>query len=225
MPFKKKNKIFCIGLNKTGTTSLGYFLESENFIVADQRKGELLLQNYIDRDFASIIDYVKNSKANVFQDVPFSLPYTYSHLDNAFPNSKFILTIRNSSELWYNSIYKFHSEMYNAGKLPTKESLQNAPYVYPGWSWQLMRDVFFIDEHKLYDKVEFLNFYENYLGNVKKYFRNKPEQLIVIDLSIKEDYKRLCEFLNISSQHKEFPKITSSDLLSMNYNCNFLTSD
>ena len=78
MLFKNsKQKIFCIGLNKTGTTSLGLFFEKAGFNVAKQHEGELLLRSYINRDFKEITKYVTKSKYSVFQDVPFSLPLTF----------------------------------------------------------------------------------------------------------------------------------------------------
>jgi len=220
--FNKQPKIFCIGLNKTGTTSLGAFLEHSGFIVDKQSYGEGLLSNYLKRDFKSIIKHCKNSKAEVFQDVPFSLPYTFCHLDNAFPNSKFILTIRNSNEQWYESILKFHSDKFNKGSKPTYKSLINSNYVYKGWMWDLMNDVFFKNNENTYDRQGFIDVYDSYVASVKSYFRNTPNKLIIINLSKENDFKRVCEFLDINSNLKTFPKITSADILVKNYDCEFL---
>lgn len=220
---KNREKIFCIGLNKTGTTSIGSFLEKSNLKVARQKDGELLLSKYINRDFNSIIKYVNNSKDNVFQDVPFSLPYTYNYLDVAFPNSKFILTVRNSNLDWYNSILTFHSNFYNNGEIPTKQSLLNSEYIYKGWSWDLMSDVYFHNDMHLYEKNEFLDFYDNYVRGIKNYFKNKPNKFIVINLSKQEDFLKLCNFLNITTTQDKFPKITSADIVNSDYNCKFLT--
>ena len=219
---EKNEKIFCIGLNKTGTTSLGSFFEKNNLYVANQNEGELLLKSYLLRDFNSIIDYIKKSKADVFQDVPFSLPFTFAHLDLAFPKSKFILTIRNSDEDWYQSILKFHSDFYNNKKKPTYESLKDSEYVYKGWSEQVMFDVFITDKNNMYDKDEFKMVYNSYNKSVINYFKNKPDKLIVINLGIKNDFERLCSFLKISTNENVFPKITSKDILNGNFNCKFL---
>jgi len=219
---KNKEKIFCIGLNKTGTTSLGSFFEKNSFKVANQNEGELLLKSYLARDFNSIIGYVKKSKSSVFQDVPFSLPFTFPHLDLAFPNSKFILTIRNSDDDWYQSILKFHSDFYNNEKKPTYESLENSKYVYKGWSAKVMLDVFIENKENMYDKEEFKKVYNTYNKSVIDYFKNKPDKLIVINLSLKNDFERLCSYLKISTNENCFPKISSKDILNGNYNCEFL---
>lgn len=101
------NKIFCIGQNKTGTTSLEQAFKDLNYNVYLQYKGGILLDDYINNKYDAIIDLCNS--AQVFQDIPFSLPNTYKILDKEFPNSKFILSIRNNPEQWYNSLIKFHS--------------------------------------------------------------------------------------------------------------------
>lgn len=219
---KTSQKIFCIGLNKTGTTSLGAFFEQEGYKVAPQRKCELLLQAYIDRDFSEISRFCNRPNYDVFQDVPFSLPYTYPHLSICFPNSKFILTVRDSPDDWYHSILKFHSNFYNKGKTPTKESLNNSKYVYQGWSWDLMNEVFFKDLDLLYYKNEFMEAYSRHNETVLDFFKNQRERLIVINLSKNDDFKRLCNFFKITTDEKKFPKITSDDIVNMQYKVNFL---
>lgn len=87
-----KQKVFCIGRNKTGTTSLKKALSEFGYLIGDQRAAERLIDAYAIRDFGPIMSYCETAEA--FQDVPFSWPYTYVVLDQAFPNSKFILTVR-----------------------------------------------------------------------------------------------------------------------------------
>ena len=93
-----KQKIFCIGLNKTGTTSLEKAMIDLGYLIGDQRQAELLFDDWVKRDFSKLIEYCKT--AVFFQDSPFSYPYTYVAIDQAFPNSKFILTIRDDAEQW-----------------------------------------------------------------------------------------------------------------------------
>lgn len=223
MVFKSSRpKIFCIGFNKTGTTSLGYFLEQSGYKVAKQREGERLLPQYIDRDFKAIISYCKKSSSEVFQDVPFSLPNTFVHLDNAFPKSKFVLTLRDSADQWYRSILNFHSKIYNKGEWPTAESLKQSKYIYKGWSWDLMHNVFDTSAENMYSKNEFVEKYEKHIDHVRDYFKNKEDKLIEINLSETKDFSKLCDFLNLETEHTEFPRITSQDIASKNFECKFL---
>jgi hypothetical protein len=72
---KDKVKYFCIGRNKTGTTSLKKAFEDLGFIVGDQRAAELLAdRHYFDGDFEEIVKYCKT--AQVFKNVPFSYSNT-----------------------------------------------------------------------------------------------------------------------------------------------------
>lgn len=70
-----KVKFFCIGRNKTGTTSLKSAFEDLGYPVGNQRKAEILTgKYYFEGNFQPIVDYCKT--AQVFQDVPFSYPNT-----------------------------------------------------------------------------------------------------------------------------------------------------
>ena len=81
-------KIFGIGNNKTGTTSLSKAMSKLGYKVGNQKIAELLHKDWAQRNFTPIIEYCKT--AEFFQDVPFSKPFTFIVLDQAFPNSKFI---------------------------------------------------------------------------------------------------------------------------------------
>lgn len=199
-----KPKIFGIGANKTGTTSLNKAMKDLGFIVGNQRRGELLLEDWAQRDFSKIIKLCYT--AEFFQDVPFSLPYTFVALDQQFKNSKFILTERDSAEQWYNSISKFHAKKWGEnGRIPTQEDLENAPYIYKGRAWRSNRLVFETPANDPYQKETMCQFYTNYNKSVKEYFRFRPNDLLVLNVSKKGAYRELCDFLNIETTRNEFP--------------------
>ena len=93
IPFIKKKheqKIFCIGYDKTGTVSLykalsilGY--RSIHFLRLDKEPK------------MGWVEYIKKCKYDAYSDSPMTLPEFFKKLDKAFPNSKFILTIRESN--------------------------------------------------------------------------------------------------------------------------------
>ena len=56
-----KQKVFCIGLNKTGTTSLEKAMKDFGFLVGDQRQGELLFRDWVKRDFKRLVKYCKTA--------------------------------------------------------------------------------------------------------------------------------------------------------------------
>ena len=199
-----KVKYFCIGRNKTGTTSLKRAFEDLGYPVGDQRKAEILTgKHYFEGDFPSIVDYCKT--AQVFQDVPFSYPETYKHLDNAYPGSKFILTIRDSPEQWYRSITRFHAKMFGEnGRVPTVDDLKSAPYVVPGFMYNVIRVHGTSDENP-YDKEVMVAHYERYNREVIEYFKDRTDDLLVINVSEKGAYQKFAHFLRVDSPFDDFP--------------------
>jgi|SRR5690554_1437468 len=200
---KNKPKIFCIGQNKTGTTSLKEFFVDHGFEVGNQRDAELLIDEYIQRNWKPILEYCKT--ADVFQDVPFSNDYLYVLLDYYFPNARFVLTERTTSEEWYNSITKFHSKLFGKnGEIPTKLDLQNGKYIYKGFIWKSFYEKYGELENDIYNKEYLINKYEERNRKIKHYFRNK-ENFIAINIADKRSLTNLSKFLGISPKYDTFP--------------------
>ncbi|MFL0352403.1 sulfotransferase [Xanthomarina sp. GH4-25] len=205
MLFKKpKEKIFCIGHNKTGTTTIEAVLHGFGYKLGNQIEGELLLDAWHARDFNKIIKFCNTAQA--FQDIPFSLPYTYQHLDVAFKNAKFILTERDNAEQWYVSLTKFHSKLWADGEtIPTAMHLKQASYRYKGYSFNANRYIYPTPENDIYNKDLMMRFYLNYNQTVKDYFKSRPEKLLVINVSKSTDYAKLCQFLGQPITRTDFP--------------------
>ena len=200
-----KPKIFCIGANKTGTTSIKAALKEMGFIVAPQRPAEKMIDQWPKRDFQKLIKFCKYS-GEAFQDAPFSFPYTYVVLDYFFSNSKFILTIRNNAEQWYKSLTNFHAKMWGEnGRIPTKKDLQNANYLYKGSPWFGNRQLFNTPEDEPYKKDVLIDYYETHNKNVIDYFRHRSKDLLIINVAKKGAYQKLASFLKINTKKTEFP--------------------
>lgn len=199
-----KAKVFGIGNNKTGTTSLKKAMINLGYKVGDQRQAENLLKNWSRRDFKALINYCHS--ANFFQDIPFSKEYTYIVLDQWFPKSKFILTIRDSPEQWYNSLIRFHSKKWGEnGELPTKKELENAEYIYKGWAWDFMKYSFDTPLSEIYQKDILISSYIKHNKSVIDYFRFRKEDLLVLNVSRPNAYGELCDFLGEKRASETFP--------------------
>ncbi len=202
---RPQKKIFCIGRNKTGTTSLAKALTQLGFKVADQRQGELMLEDWSRRDYKTIIDFCRHS-GDAFQDIPFSLPFTFQALDIAFPRSKFILTIRDNPEQWYNSITSYHSLLFGNGKIPSADDLRSEKYVHEGWMWLNNRLIYNTPEDDIYNKELMIKHYNYHNEMVTDYFRHRKNDLLILNLAHPAAYKQLCEFLEIkNTDAKLFP--------------------
>ena len=199
-----RNKVFVIGQNKTGTTSLEKAFKDLGFMVGDQRVAEILYdRHYFSSEFQPIVEYCRT--AQVFQDVPFSRDNTYKVLDREFPNSKFILTIRDNAEQWYSSLTRFHTKLFGKnGNTPTVEDLRAATYVRLGFMYNVIR-AHGTSEEDPYNREIMLKYYESYNQEVVEYFKDRPDDLLVINIAEKGAYKKFVDFLGVDSPYDNFP--------------------
>lgn len=204
MMFKSKKKIFCIGSGKTGTTSLERALKDFGYKLGNQEQGELLVNDYVKRNFKAIVKFCKTAEA--FQDAPFSFKHTFIALDQAYPDSKFILTVRDSDKQWYESLKGFHTKLFGKeGKLPTQQDLKLAKYRYKGYVWDTKTKVFGITENdEPYDEMILKDYYNSHNIAVIDYFKHK-NNLLVINLSDKSSYLKFCKFIGRKPLYNEFP--------------------
>lgn len=200
---KNRQKIFCIGRNKTGTTSLKKAFEDLGYIVGYQRTAEKLLREYESGNYKPIIEYCKS--AEVFQDAPFSYPHTYRYLDKAYPGSKFILTVRDSPEMWYASVTNFHAKRFGNGNIPSSKDLKEADYVWKGWIYETIRINYKTPESDPYQKDLVIKNYIDHNHDVKEYFKDRPNDLLVINLSDPNSYQEFIDFLGVDSPYDDFP--------------------
>ena len=205
---RKKQKIFCIGQNKTGTTSLLKTFQDLGFIAARETESAKLLDSYLAKDFDHIAKFCK--RAQVFEDVPFSLPELYKELDKAYPNSKFILTVRDNSEQWYKSVVKFLSKLFGKGSIPTVEDFKNAKYIEKGWAWKLFREMYSTPESDLFNKEKLIEKYEDHNKKVVEYFVDK-DNLLILNLAEEGSYQKFCHFIGLESNQKSFPWVHKTE--------------
>lgn len=199
-----KPKIFGIGLNKTGTTSLKMAMHELGYVVGHQRTAEKLSTDWAKRDFRQIVSYCKTGQ--FFQDVPFSKPFTYVIMDHEFPGSKFILTVRDNPEQWYNSLTCFHAKLWGKnGRIPTKEDLQEAVYINKGRPWLSNRFTYNTPETDPYNKEIMIMYYKTYIDQVKEYFKQRPADLLVLNVADENAYSKLCKFLDVKPIQDTFP--------------------
>lgn len=102
-------KTFCIGLNKTGTSSLEVVLRDLGYRMGNQLVAERMFDRWVTRDFRWLAEFCET--ADAFQDAPFSFPFTFTYLDQVFPGSKFILTERDSPDQWYDSVVRWNETL------------------------------------------------------------------------------------------------------------------
>jgi hypothetical protein len=206
--FFRRPKIFCVGANKTGTTTVAAVFRSLGLRVGTQALAELLLHDWARKDYRNIIRYCRFAEA--YQDIPFSYPDTYRALDTAFPGSKFILTVRDDAEKWFESLTRFHTKIVGKNRLPTADDLREFPYRYRGFLWNAMRLRYSEDEALLYDRDFYIQCYEAHNNAVREYFKHRPGDLLELNVAEPDAMERLLAFLGYPYSGQQMPHMNSS---------------
>ena len=163
-------KIFGIGLNKTGTTTLGQCGKILGYRCTSCSQG-LLEDIILNKDFSKIKEVV--AQFDLFEDWPW--PLIYKELDQMFPGSKFILTTRANEKVWFNSLKKHSLRTH-----PTKHCRKLAyGYNFP----------------QRYEQ-EHIEFYNRHNNNVRKYFREREHSFIELCWENGDGFQELCNFLD-----------------------------
>lgn len=187
-PFNtKKKKIFGIGLSQTGNESLTLALNMLGFNVAYAPDDEVTLTELI----------AGNNGLTILKEfdgiTDITVATFYAQLDELFPDSKFILTIRDK-ESWSKAVEAQFGQPVFEG-LPSNENTM------------LLRKRLRTAVYGIYsfDKQQFSNVYDLHYKNVIEYFTNRPESLLILNIYAGEGWEKLCKFLNSPVLDKPFP--------------------
>ena len=199
-----KDRVFCISMQRTGTTSTGDFLADHGYSVAGWTVSDYYNWPYLysTGNDEAIFKSTAFQAYNAFEDSPWYHPDMYKKLFNRFPNSKFILLQRDSDE-WFDSMLRHsdgktpgntfrHCQVYN--RLPEfYNRLEDDDDFHPtlNKSDNLMS---LKGKRKHYTKV-----YENYNKEVITFFENSnPERLFTTQLEDPDKWKKLGDFLEVN---------------------------
>jgi hypothetical protein len=171
-------------LNKTGTTTLGVCGRMLGMRTTSCDRA--LLKDVVLRNDLSGL-YEKAESYDLFEDWPY--PLVYKELDEAFPGSKFILTVRKSEQAWLSSLSK-HS-------LRTHPLWHSRVFVYGH------RYPFGFEE-------EYLNVYRRHNELVRSYFADRPDDFIELCWEAGDSWEKLCSFLGCPAPEVPFPHANSA---------------
>lgn len=141
-----QSKVFVIGFEKTGTTSMGKALELLGYNVCGSVVGRESSLDIIRKKA-----YSKLPLYDAFQDNPWC--FLYKELDLSCPNSKFILTIRPTQE-WIISVINH----FGTTKYPYASMLYGAPF-------PLGNENIYIERYERHN-AEVLQYFENRTNDI-----------------------------------------------------------
>lgn len=171
----EKPRVICIGWHKTGTSTLGAALLQLGYSVLGCR-----LDAYYplaEGDYQGALELTDPFDA--VQDVPWAA--LYRELDDRFPASKFILTVRNERS-WMASA-KRH---FGASKIPLHAWLYGQACLEG-------------------NETIYLERYLRHNEEVRAYFADRPDDFLEMDLSRGDGWQELCSFLGDPVPSRTFP--------------------
>lgn len=178
-------KVFCVGFQKTGTTSLHAALTALGYrtaaVVGRDWTAERLVAEGATLCIRTMGEY------DAAQDMPW--PIFFRELDEAYSGSKFILTLRDA-ERWFASIERHFSA--------NPDEMQ--AFVYG-------RDA----AAPAGNRTRYLDVYARHEREVRAHFADRPNDLLVIDLERGDGWRELCDFLGASIPAEPFPVKNRSD--------------
>ena len=195
------NKVFGIGSQKTGTTTLGVCLEALGFTPHVLWPRARVIRGYA-RNSENALRYAENYRS--FQDAPWSYGDFYKQLDLRFPESKFILTER-SVDTWMASFIRY--------KKPPGAHRSDVRYRFRdprigvlshklswGIDYDQLRDYSMEPHENTYRSV-----YQRRNEAIREYFDDRPEDLLIVDWEKGDGWAELCDFLGSEIPSVPFP--------------------
>jgi Sulfotransferase domain len=181
-------RIFGLGLSRTGTTSLhaaGVILGFSAVHYPGPLATRWMAGNFADETLGPFAFWT---------DLP--VPVYFREFDRTCPGSRFIMTVR-EPEVWVESV-----ERWFARTPPSSEKT-------------LQRDLVRLICYGVFSfhRQRFLDVYKRHTDQVMEYFRDRPIDLLVLDLTKETDpWGRLCPFLDRPVPETKFPHMSSPSI-------------
>lgn len=186
-------RIFGIGMQKTATTSLDAALKVLGFDSAHWLDGKWAVA--ILREMRELGRSQTLERHYALCDLPIAI--LFRELDRAYPGSKFILTVRDEVD-WLVSTKNHWSYEHNTfradwDKWPAANTIHRATY-----------------RQAHFDAEVMLSRYRRHNADVREYFRNRPRDLLVMDMTRGAGWKELCPFVEREIPKGEYPRAYSA---------------
>lgn len=179
----KPHKVFGIGLNKTGTSSLKRALVTLGYNHCPTRGP--MTHNFLNNSFSQIFKTVE--KFDSFEDWPWPLMYRQV-FEKYGENARYVLTRRNSAEAWLESL-KAHTLITKPQNNPRKKIFG---FDYPHGA-----------------EAQHIAFYEKHLVEVRKYFAEQDATHVLCEVCWEDGdgWQKICDFLKEPLSGTPFPHV------------------
>ncbi len=175
-------KVFGIGLNKTGTKTLGECFKVFGF--KHYSYDFNLLNEYSNNNYQKIFEVCNEYQS--FEDWPW--PLLYKEFEKEYSDAKFILTIRKNPDTWFESLCR---HAIKTGPTETREIVFGFPMPH---------------DHKKHH----IDFYNKHNSEVIEYFKGREDKLLIINWEKDSGWQELAEFLGFPVPQIPLPHLNPS---------------
>jgi len=172
-------KIVGVGLNRTGTSTLGACLQ--HWGLRHMTVSRAAFDLWRAGDLGTLLDVV--AQYDSFEDWPW--PLVYKAIDQAYPGSRFILTTRRDADSWFESL--------------CAHAARTGPTDY--------RRYIYGHEMPHLHKAEHVRYYERHNEEVREHFRARPDDLLEVCWETGSGWHALGAFLGRPVPDLPFPHV------------------
>ena len=186
-------RVFRLGLSRTGTKSLAAALNTAGvrtqWYPSDSATFEELLSG---RYRLSVLEQYQ-----AITDTPV-VPF-YKQFDALFPQSKFILTVRKKAA-WLDSCRRH----WTRPQVGPEE-------LYRGTHQQRFGRYIdtVVDGSPNFEQARWGQVYDDHIADVKQTFRDRPDDLLIMDITAGDGWEQLCPFLGLAPRTGPFPLVNA----------------
>ena len=181
-------RIFGIGMHKTATTSLSSALALLGYDSAHWKNAHWAKAIWEEMKAHGSSRTLERHYA--LCDLP--IPLLFRELDAAYPGSKFILTVRDEDE-WLESVRTHWSD-----KNPWRAQWDNDPFTH-----RIHRELY---GGVKFDGQRMRERYRRHNAEVLEYFKDRPRDLLVMNMSAEAGWYELCGFLRKPIPVAQYPR-------------------
>ena len=170
-------KVFGVGLQKTGTKTLGACLSQLGYRHVSW--SNQAIETYFHGDHQDLIDEMADYDS--CEDYPWLL--LYKEFDQIYPDAKFILTVRANEDIWFDSISRFSEQI---GPVSTRELMF-------GHAMPRGHRKAFVEKYLARNQ------------EIRDHFKDRPGKLLEICWENTESWDELCTFLGKQAPRVPLP--------------------
>ena len=187
---RSAGKIIGVGLGRTGTHSLAVALNQLGI-----KTRHHVNYNSLIPEFCSATGTFAGSRLiamfDKYQALANGTGISYQELDLAYPNSRFILTVR-ESKAWLESQHAYRR--LQAEQVKDSATLRVQKFI--------NREIY---GSEYFDSNIWLDTYNRHVDGVLDYFADRPMSLLVMDICGGDGWDKICPFLGCADPFSPFP--------------------